>query len=151
MANEDTTAEMDALIAQCRDMAARAHRRGKVYYLSGYGIMLLSLAGSVGAGALALATGADRVLIGVIALVPAFCAMVAGQLRLVEKSNWFYRRQREMNALARRVTVARKRSPDIAALEACYAEMTAIDKTMGDEWSAKLAFDFAARPRGEAG
>jgi len=149
MADQDTSAELDALIGECRETARRAHRRGKLYYLAGYAIMLVSLAGSIGAGVLALASGADRAVVGFVALIPAFAATIAGQLRLVEKSNWFYRRRREMDALARRVTVARKRSPDLATLEACYADLSAVDAAMGDDWSAKLAFDFAAQGRRE--
>jgi hypothetical protein len=151
MAEVDTGAELDALIADCRAAAKRAWKRGKVYYLFGYLIMLLSLVGSIGAGALALASGVDRAIVGFVALVPAFAATIAGQLRLVEKSNWFYRRRRELDALARRTTVARMRAPTLATLEHCYAELTAIDRAMGDEWSEKLAFDFTAQAKNEAG
>lgn len=149
MADQDTSGELDTLIAELRETGLRAHRRGKLYYNTGYAIMLLSLAGSIGAGGLALATGVDRTVVGLIALVPAFCATAAGQLRLVEKSNWFYRRRREMDALARRVTVAKKRSPDLATLEACYGELTELDRQMGETWSEKLAFEFTAQPRRE--
>jgi hypothetical protein len=151
MAGVDATQELDALIGECRETATRSHRRGRFYYYLAYSIMILSIVGSIGAGALALATGVDRTLVGIIALVPAFCATVAGQLRLVEKSNWFYRRRRELDAFARKVSVARKRAPDVETLEACYAELSAIDKAQGDEWSNNLAFDFASHGHREPG
>jgi hypothetical protein len=149
MPNEEAAQELESLIAECKQNATRSHARGRFYYYLGYSIMILSVMGSIGAGALALATNVDRALVGIIALVPAFCATVAGQLRLVEKSNWFYRRKRELDAFARKATVARRRRPDLETLEACYAELDALDRAMGDEWSDKLAFDFTAHRRRE--
>nr|WP_166178142.1 hypothetical protein [Altererythrobacter segetis] len=149
MADADTGAELDALIADCREKAKRSHAMGRRYYFWGYAIMLASLVGSIGAGVLALASGVDRAVVGVVALIPAFAATVAGQLRLVEKSNWFYRRRRELEALTRRVTTARLRAADLATLEACYGELSAIDKAMGDQWEEKLAFDFTAQAKAE--
>ena len=147
MAGEDASLELDALIAKCTDAMERSKRGGRVYYLAGYALMLLSVAGSIGAGVMALWTDVDRALVGTVALLPALCATVAGQLRLVEKGDWFYLRHRETRALIHRITVARLRAPTIETLEASYADQDVLDTRLGELWSRTLSFNFTKHER----
>jgi hypothetical protein len=147
MAGEDASAELDALIAQCTDAMERSKRGGRRYYFAGYGLMLLSVVGSIGAGVLALWSEVDRALVGTIALLPALCATVAGQLRLIEKGNWYYLRHRETRALIHRITVARHRASTVDTLAACYADQDDLDGRLGDAWSHTLSFSFTKQDK----
>jgi hypothetical protein len=144
MADKDANAELEALVGECRDEAVKAHRRGRAYYRSSYAVMMVSVLASIAAGVGVLALEQYQKVFGVVALVPALCALAAGQLKLVEKTGWFYRRQREMNALARRVTVARKRSPDVDTLEKCVALLNEVERGSDEEWARTAAFSFTA-------
>lgn len=150
MPDKDASAELEALIAQCRSEAGNSHRRGRNYYRLSYAVMVISVLASIVAGVGVLASEDYQKVFGVVALVPALCALAASQLKLVEKTGWFYRKQRELNALARQVTVARKRSPDVDTLEACYALYTEVERSTGEEWTRTAAFTFAAHPRTDA-
>lgn len=151
MPETDASAELEELIAQCRSEAQAAHRRGRAYYRWSYFVMIVSVLASITAG-LGVLVGEDyQKLFGLTALVPALCALAAGQLKLVEKTGWFYRKQRELNALARQVTVARKRKPDVDTLEQCYKRFDAVQRSTGEEWTRTAAFAFAVDPRTDAG
>ena len=150
MQDKDAVAELDALIAQCRNEADSSHRRGRNYYRLSYAVMIVSVLASIVAGVGVLAIEHYQKVFGVVALVPALCALAASQLKLVEKTSWFYRKQRELNALARQVTVARKRSPDVDTLEACFNLYSDVERSTGEEWTRTAAFTFAAHPRGGA-
>ena len=147
MPDKDASAELEELIRQCRADADSAHRRGRAYYRWSYAMMILSVLASIVAGGGVLVGEDYQKVFGVIALVPALCALAAGQLKLVEKTGWFYRKQREMNALARQVTVARKRAPDVDMLEKCYKLYSLIEQNTGEEWTRTAAFTFAVDPR----
>ena len=113
--------------------------------------MIVSVLASIVAGVGVLAIEHYQKVFGVVALVPALCALAASQLKLVEKTSWFYRKQRELTALARQVTVARKRSPDVDTLEACFNLYSDVERSTGEEWTRTAAFTFAAHPRGWCG
>ena len=145
MESNDASAELGELIAQCKTEAERSHRRGRNYYRWTYGVMVVSVLASIVSGVGVLASDDYQKLFGVMALVPALCALSVAQLKLVEKTGWFYRKQRELNALARQVTVARKRSPDVDTLEKCYHAFTELERSIGEEWPRTAAFRFGAQ------
>jgi hypothetical protein len=147
MKSNDASAELGELITQCKTEAENAHRRGRNYYKWTYGVMVVSVLASIASGVGVLAS--DEKLFGVMALLPALCALAVAQLKLVEKTGWFYRKQRELNALARQVTVARKRSPDVDTLEKCYHAFTELERSIGEEWSRTAAFRFGAQLKDE--
>jgi hypothetical protein len=98
---------------------------------------------------LALWSDVDRALVGTIALLPALAGIVAGQLRLVEKGNWFYLRHRQARALGRRVMVAKKKAPTIETLAECYARLDDLEERMGEMWIENLSFSFAKPTPGD--
>jgi hypothetical protein len=148
MAEEDAARMLAALAARCDDAAMRARRRGRRYYFISYALMIVSVAGSIGAGVMALWSDAvPREWIGTVALLPALCATVALQLRLVEKGNFSYKRYRGYYAFARRVEVAQLRAPSLDTLEACNAEYTELVRTFDDMWAENLNFNFTAPGR----
>jgi hypothetical protein len=146
MNGDQAATELDALIGEAEDAAGRSLRRGRGYYFAGYALALLSVGASIVAGVLALGdTGAGLKTVGVIALIPAFCATIAAQLRLVEKANWNYRRRRRLKTLARETRFARLKGAPIDVLEAAQARLAAIETELDEAWSEGLAFTFAAK------
>jgi hypothetical protein len=143
MADEDAAAMLERLAGQCDESAQNAKKRGRRYYFVSYALMVLSVAGSIGAGVMALWSEAvPRELVGTVALLPALCATVAMQLRLNEKGNFSYRRYRAFYALARRVEVAKLRAPTLDTLEAFNAQHAEINDSLDEQWVEKLNFNF---------
>ena len=146
MAEDDAATMLDRLGADCDESARNAKRRGRRYYFVSYALMIVSVAGSIGAGVMALWSEAvPREWVGTVALLPALCATVAVQLRLNEKGNFAYRRYRAFHALARRVEVARLRAPTLDTLEAFNAEHARINAALDEQWVESLNFSFAER------
>jgi hypothetical protein len=148
MPEEDAAAMLERLVAQCDESAANAKARGRRYYFVSYTLMVLSVAGSIGAGVMALWNDAvPREWVGTVALLPALCATVAMQLRLNEKGNFSYRRYRAFHALARRVEVGRLRAPTLETLEGFNAEHAKINDSLDEQWVENLNFNFNASAR----
>jgi hypothetical protein len=137
--------QLDTLIDEAEAAAARSLRRGRGYYFTSYALVLVSVGASIAAGVLGLGERAELETVGVIALVPAFCATIVSQLRLGEKSNWNYRRRRRLKTLARETRLARLKGAAIDVLETAQANLTAIEAELDEAWSEDLAFGFAAK------
>jgi hypothetical protein len=143
MADDDAEAMLARMVRRCDESALHARTRGRRYYFTSYALMILSVAGSIGAGVMALWSEAvPREWVGTVALLPALCATVAVQLRLNEKGNFSYRRYRAFHALARRVEVARLRAPTLDTVEAFNAEHAAINDSLDEQWVESLNFNF---------
>ena len=145
MKSNDASVELGELIAQCKAEAETAHRRGRSYYRWTYAVMIVSVVASLVSGVGVLASDHYQKLFGLMALLPALCALAVAQLKLVEKTGWFYRKLREMNALARQFTVARKRAPNVDTLEKCYGAYSETERAIGEEWDRTAAFRFGAQ------
>ena len=137
--------QLDTLIGEAEAAAARSLRRGRGYYFTSYALVLISVGASIAAGVLGLGEGADLKTVGVIALIPAFCATIASQLRLGEKSNWNYRRRRRLKTLARETRLARLKQSPLEVLEMAQANLATIEAELDEAWSEDLAFSFAAK------
>ena len=148
MADDDAGTMMARLVERCDDLAQNAKSRGRRYYFVSYALMILSVAGSIGAGVMALWSEAvPREWVGTVALLPALCATVAMQLRLNEKGNFSYRRYRAFYALARRAEVARLRSPTLDTVDAFNAEHAKINDSLDEQWVEDLNFKFSPSVR----
>lgn len=148
MADDDAGTMLARLARRCDELAQNAKSRGRRYYWVSYALMILSVAGSIGAGVMALWSEAvPREWVGTVALLPALCATVATQLRLTEKGNFSYRRYRAFHALARRVEVARLREPTLDTVDAFNAEHAAINDSLDEQWVEELNFRFSPSAR----
>ena len=54
MAEDDAATMLDRLGADCDESARNAKRRGRRYYFVSYALMIVSVAGSIGAGVMAM-------------------------------------------------------------------------------------------------
>lgn len=145
---EKATVLLDAMIAECTTVAEAALGRGRRYYFISYLLMIMSVGGSVLAGILALFAEVSKDWVGTVALVPALCATVAGQLRLVEKGDWHYRRRNAMRKLARDFQLERDRGADLDRVAAANDRLSKIEVQFEHEWSQNNAFRFDAEPTG---
>lgn len=144
MNEEQANKQLDVLIGEIDAIANKSTIQGRIYYYLGYGLALISVVTSIMAGILALSDAASLWFVGVIALVPAFCATVAGQLRFVEKANWHYGRRRKYRTLARETRFARLKHPTLEVLEAAHSSLETIEAELDDTWTTTAAFSFAA-------
>jgi hypothetical protein len=148
MADDDAAKMLGELIERCDRSARNAQVRGRRYHIFGYALMIVSVAGSIGAGVMALWSEAvPRQWIGTVALLPALCATIATQLRLTEKENFSYRRYRALDALARRAEIARMRAPTLDTLETFSAEEAELKRLLDETWVEGLNFNFTAAGR----
>lgn len=144
MADDDAGRMLARMVERCDESARHARARGRRYYFVSYSLMILSVAGSIAAGVMALwSEEVPRQWVGTVALLPALCATVAVQLRLNEKGNFSYRRYRAFHALARRVEVARLRAPTLDTVDAFNAEQAAINDSLDEQWVESLNFRFS--------
>ena len=142
---------LQTLEADCAASARAASRRSRRYYFASYAMMVLSLAGSIGASVLAFWNHIDHRVVGLVALLPAVCASVAGQLRLVQKGNLHFRRKHALESLARDFGLARRSTPSWKAVAAANAALSSLDQTSDAEWTTDLAFRFDSGSPGERG
>ena len=138
----DPAQELEAIALYCDQTAASSRMFSHRHYYVNYSLMIASLAGSIGAAVLAFWDGIDAKLIGLVALLPAICASVVSQLRLVEKGNWHFRRKHAMNRLARDLRLASLRNPDWKSVEAANANLAELEGRLEGDWDTTLAFRF---------
>ncbi|MXO59748.1 hypothetical protein GRI89_09375 [Altererythrobacter salegens] len=139
----DTADEaLNSLVSECNSVANKSTLHGRRYYFFSYLLMVLSVAGSILAGGLALWGEFDKAVIGTVALLPALAATVAGQLRLVEKANWHYRRRNRMRELGRDFALMRARGANLDTLEEANRKMTMAEARMEHEWVQTNSFHF---------
>ena len=138
----DPARRLEEIALDCEQTAASSRKFSRRHYYLNYGLMIVSLARSIGAAVLAFWDGIDVKLIGLVALLPAICSSVVGQLRLVEKGNWHFRRKHAMDRLARDLRLASLRNPDWASVEAANAKLAELEERLEGDWDTSLAFRF---------
>lgn len=138
----DPAQKLKEIAVYCEQTAASSRKFSRRHYYVNYGLMITSLAGSIGAAVLAFWDGIDGKLIGLVALLPAICSSVVGQLRLVEKGNWHFRRKHAMDRLARDLRLASLRNPDWKSIEAANSRLAELEERLEGDWDTSLAFRF---------
>ncbi len=138
----DPAQKLEAIALYCEQAAASSRKFSRSHYYVNYGLMIASLAGSVGAAVLAFWDGIEVKLIGLVALLPAICSSVVSQLRLAEKGNWHFRRKHAMDRLARDFRLASLRNPDWEAVEAANTKLAELEERLEGDWDTTLAFRF---------
>lgn len=139
---------LENLALECEQEVGESRKFSRRYYFASYTLMILSLVGSIGAALLAFLDGVDRAVVGVVALLPAVSASVAGQLRMIEKGSWHFRRKHAMERLARDLRLTAATDADWKAVETANRKVGELDERLEADWDAGLAFRF---PSGEAG
>jgi hypothetical protein len=133
---------LDALALDCEKTALASRGYSRRYYFASYTLMVLSLVGSIGAAVLAFVGEVDRNVVGIVALLPAICASVAGQLRMIEKGNWHFRRKHALERLARDFRLTAAQNPDWEAVESANKVFSELEERFEGDWGTALAFRF---------
>lgn len=148
MSEEKYSDQIARLITDCEEGAVASLRSGRRHYFASYTLMVVSVASSVLAGILALKVEATKELVGAVALVPALCAGIASQLRLVPKGNWYYHRNRLLQAHARIMLAMNVDKPTRADLDSAIAGLNRIEADLEKEWDSRASFVFTAAGQG---
>jgi hypothetical protein len=81
----------------------RERRRASGCHTTGMLLLILAVCASGGAGIIAIATDINRQIIGAIALIPAFFALLATTIKFDERAMFHYKKKRDLEALLNRL------------------------------------------------
>ena len=139
---------LKSLVDECQREADVARVRSRRHYFISYALMVLSLLGSIGAAVLAFWDGVDRMIVGLVALLPAVSATIAGQLRLIERGYAHVQHKQSMQILARDLNLASLRKPDWDVVAEANRRFNQLNQQFTEEWRSSLAFRFQSREQG---
>ncbi|TMJ18890.1 MAG: hypothetical protein E6G92_03435 [Alphaproteobacteria bacterium] len=111
---------------------------GRRNYLATFSLALIGSGASVMAGILAFLQ-VDSVIVGVLALIPAMCAIVVGRLKLQDRANWYYRKRTALFALYNEVHFELPDPPTSAAIAEISRKWSALNQQMEGDWGSRLA------------
>ncbi|ABC64407.1 hypothetical protein [Erythrobacter litoralis] len=130
------------MIAYCDERFTHFRNLGRWYYRWSYVLSIIAVIASVSAGVLAIWDFASKEIIGTIALTPALMATIASQLKLVEKSNWFYMGARRFRAFARTMRVEAVGGVPINKVEEYARLLNDYEVGAQQQWTDQLNFQF---------
>jgi hypothetical protein len=134
--------ERNALLAVLRGKEREARRLGKANQRTALLLMICAISASAAAGIAGLGGLLKSSMVGIIALLPGFIALLATTVKFDERARWHYKRKRRMDALAGRLEFEMPSPPTADQLALIHKEKAKIDEELDREWDRTFALNF---------
>jgi len=132
------------LIAMLQEVVWREQWLAQLNQRTGMSLMIFAICASAGAG-LAGISGSDKIskqMIGMIALLPGFLALLATTIKFDGRARWHYRKKREIETLLGRFKFEMPAIPTADQIAIIHREKARIDKELDEAFDKEFGLNW---------
>jgi hypothetical protein len=142
-AQMELSADRSELAGGLAAEVAGLKRSGRRNYAIVFMLKLSVVLASLAAGAWGLFAEVAKWAIGVVALIPAAATLLAQELKLQEKANYYYRWAQRLDSIRSRARFSSEPNDNVGNLAFQAGELR---ERMNEEWESGLQFGWQAKP-----